>query len=78
MRIVDLSVELVNTGLLSSRTISRGREGYGTEYTLLMSLDLVGPTIDESWWKSQIENKESQDLLDDLQKNFRSGLGRRI
>jgi cell division control protein 6 len=76
-RVVDLLVELVNTGLLSSRTISRGRKGYGTEYTLLMPLDLVGLAIDESWWKGKLESKKSQDLVDDLQKKLRSGLGRR-
>jgi archaeal cell division control protein 6 len=33
-RIVDLLVELENTGLVVSRTLSRGRHGYGTEYRL--------------------------------------------
>ena len=71
-RIVDLLVELVNTGLLSSRNVSRGRKGYGTEYTLLMPLDLVGSAIGERWWKSQVENQKTRNLIDDLQKNFRS------
>ena len=71
-RIVDLLVELVNAGLLSSRTISRGRKGYGTEYTLLMPLDLVGMTLDEKWWESQLDHKKTEDLLDGLQKNMRT------
>lgn len=71
-RIVDLLVELVNTGLLSSRNVSRGRKGYGTEYTLLMPLDLVGSAIGEKWWESRVENQKTRNLIDDLQKNFRS------
>jgi cell division control protein 6 len=71
-RIVDLLVELVNAGLLSSRTISRERKGYGTEYTLLMPLDLVGITLYEKWWKSQLEHKKTVNLLDDLQKKRRT------
>ena len=51
---------------------SRGRKGYGTEYMLLMPLDLVGSAIGERWWKSQVENQKTQNLIDDLQKNFRS------
>lgn len=71
-RVVDLLVELVNTGLLSSRTISRGRKGYGTEYILLMPLDLVGLAVDESWWQKQLENKKTDEILEELKKKLRS------
>ena len=72
-RSVDLLVELVNTGLLSSRTISRGRNGYGTEYTLLIPLDLVGLAVGEKWWKSQLESKKIHELAEGLKKDLRLG-----
>jgi hypothetical protein len=43
-----------------------------------MPLDLVGPIIDESWWKNNLASKKSRDALYDLQKNLRSGFGRRF
>jgi len=66
-RIVDLLVEVENSGLVVSRTLSRGRQGYGTEYKLKLSPDLVGPYISSKnkWWESVVENKRN-DKLDDL------------
>jgi len=60
-RIVDLLVELKNLGLVESRTISKGRGGYGTEYKLKFSPEMLGKLIDENWWKGQVEDKKSKE-----------------
>jgi len=63
-RIVDLLVEIENSGLVDSRTISKGRHGYGNEYKLKLSPNLVGPNVDEKWWKGILERKTIQDKAD--------------
>jgi len=65
-RIVDLLVEIENSGLVDSRTISKGRRGYGNEYKLKLSPNLVGPYVGEKWWKSVMERKTNQDNVDRL------------
>ena len=60
-RIVDLLVEIENSGLVDSKTISKGRHGYGNEYKLKLSPKLVGPYVDEKWWKSIMEQKTIRD-----------------
>ncbi|KFM22155.1 ORC1-type DNA replication protein 1 [Marine Group I thaumarchaeote SCGC AAA799-B03] len=62
-RVVDLLTELVNSGLLHARNISRGRKGYGTEYTLVIPLELVGLAIGKDWWYDQLESKELMDSV---------------
>lgn len=69
-RIVDLLVELVNTGLITSRTLSRGRNGYGTEYKLKLSPDMVGPLVDKEWWEGQIKNKMVKEVSAELTKLY--------
>ncbi|MCZ6581638.1 MAG: hypothetical protein O6761_00480, partial [Thaumarchaeota archaeon] len=63
-RIVDLIVEIENSGLVDSKTISKGRRGYGNEYKLKLSPNLVGPHVSEKWWKSVMERKTIQDKAD--------------
>lgn len=77
-RIVDLLVELKNTGLVASQTLSRGRHGYGTEYKLKLSPDMVGPSIGKEWWESQVKNKALEDGLDKLSNSFSSARRRRF
>jgi len=69
-RVVDLLIEIENSGLVVSRTLSRGRYGYGTEYRLVMSPELVGPQIDMKWWSSIEQVKLSQDLREKSLYNF--------
>jgi cell division control protein 6 len=72
-RMVDLLVEVENSGLVTSRTLSRGRGGYGTEYRMKVSPDIVGPAVDREWWEIQIREKarkdELEELVDSLEKN---------
>jgi len=56
-RIVDLLVEIKNSGLVESRTLSKGRGGYGTEYKLKLSPEMVGPFVDKKWWDSIVLDK---------------------
>lgn len=56
-RCSDLLVELENSGLVVSRAYSRGRNGYGKEYKLKVSPDLVGPALDKNWFDSLVKKK---------------------
>jgi len=60
-RIVDLLVEIENSGLVDSRTISKGKHGYGNEYKLKLAPKLVGPYVNEKWWKRVMEQKTIRD-----------------
>lgn len=73
-RIVDLLIELENTGLVISRTISRGRHGYGTEYRLKVSPDIVAPIINSKWWDELVKNKLEKEAIEELQKEFSKDL----
>jgi cell division control protein 6 len=64
-RIVDLLVEVENSGLVVSRTISRGRHGYGNEYKLKLSPDLVGPSISSKWWESVVKKKRNDEEMEE-------------
>ena len=60
-RIADLLVEIKNSGLVESRTISKGRGGYGTKYKLKISPDMVGPQVNEKWWNELVSNKKAHE-----------------
>lgn len=60
-RIVDLLVELKNSGLVNSQTISKGRHGYGTQYRLRFSPEMIGPLVSEEWWKATLESKRKHE-----------------
>jgi len=77
-RCSDLLIELDNSGLVMSRAYSRGRNGYGKEYKLKISPDLVGPVIGKDWFNGLIEQKVRTDEAQDLLKNLKkSRFGRR-
>lgn len=67
-RISDLLVELENSGLLISRAYSRGRNGYGKEYKLNVSPELVGPSIDKDWFDSILSIRASRDRRKRMEK----------
>lgn len=69
-RVVDLLVEIENSGLVESRTVSHGRYGYGNEYKLKASPDLVGPMISAEWWSGQVKLKATEDATKELQKQI--------
>ncbi len=49
-RFSELLKDLENTGLLESKTGSRGQKGYRTEFQLIMDPQIVGEIIDKKWW----------------------------
>lgn len=67
-RIADLLAELENSGLVVSRTISRGRHGYGKEYKLCVSPELVGPIVSHTWWNEVVETKQMKENLEAYEK----------
>lgn len=76
---MDLLIELENTGLVISRTLSRGRHGYGTEYRLKVSPYIVAPIIDAKWWDERIKSKLEREKLEELLRTAkRTSLGREL
>lgn len=72
-RVSDLLVELENSGLVVSRAYSRGRGGYGKEYKLKVSPDLIGPSIDKDFFDNLLEIRKRKDLAEKFQ-NLRKSL----
>lgn len=77
-RVADLLIELENTGFVTSRTISKGRQGYGSEYRLKLSPELVGSVLDKEWWDSLVIKKVTSDVIERHKKEWKkSPFGRR-
>lgn len=66
-RISEILNDIENSGVLTSHTHSRGRHGYGKQYKLVFSPDLIGPAIDAQWWdglvamKTQMKESDQKD-----------------
>jgi|SRR5581483_5403718 len=75
-RVSELLTELENTGLVSSQTLSKGRHGYGSQYRLTVSPEMVGKTCFPDWWKGVVRSKELNDKVEALSKSL-SSLGSR-
>jgi len=50
-------------GFTVSKTVSRGRHGYGNEYKLKISPEMVGPAVNQKWWEDNLEYKKKQDEI---------------
>jgi cell division control protein 6 len=61
-RVSELLNEVENTGLAVSQTSSRGRHGYGTQYKLTISPEMVGITASPEWWKTLVKRKLEHDF----------------
>lgn len=67
-RCSELLKDLENTGLIASKTGSKGRKGYSSEFQLVIDPQIVGETIDKEWWmKKVVEPKASLDRLNDAE-----------
>lgn len=71
-RVSELLTELENTGLVVSQTLSKGRHGYGSQYRLAVSPEMVGRVCFPDWWKSVVESKELNDKVEVLSKSLSS------
>jgi archaeal cell division control protein 6 len=60
-RVSDLLTELENSGLVVSQTSSKGRRGYGTQYKLVVSPEMVGPVISREWWEDIVKTKREHE-----------------
>lgn len=81
-RVSDLLVEVANSGLAQSQTISSGRRGYGTQYRLMIPPEMVGNAVSKEWWaaieKSKAIHDASEQLSKDLGSMSRSAFGRSL
>ena len=75
-RVSELLVELQNTGIALSRTASKGRHGYGTQYCLAVSPDSVGMEMKPEWWKNLQKHKEEFEKSNSRQRLW-SAMGRK-
>jgi len=55
-----------------SRVYSRGRNGYGKEYKLTVSPDLIGPAVDKKFFDSLVKDKEIMNRTKEIQKTMKS------
>jgi len=63
-RFSEMLVELVNSGIAVSQTISKGRRGYGSQFKLTVDPEIIGISCFSDWWtsivKAKISHKSSQ------------------
>src|SRR5829696_1640334 len=59
-RFSELLTELENMGLVVSHTNSKGRHGYGTQYKLVVSPEIVGKVCGSAEWWSEIASRKKQ------------------
>ena len=62
----DLLVELENTSIIIAKKHSTGRHGYHNFYEFTVDYRLVGWILDKDWWSSEMNDKEKNDILDDI------------
>ncbi len=62
-RFSEMLVELANSGIAVSQTISKGRHGYGSQFKLTVDPDIIGNSCFPDWWPNVIKTKISQDTL---------------
>lgn len=60
-RISGLLAELKNSGLAVDQTSSKGRHGYGTQYKLTVSPELIGTTCFAQWWDGLVKRKNDHE-----------------
>lgn len=84
-RISEILNDIENTGMVESQKHSRGRHGYGKQYKLAFSPDLIGPAIDAKWWdgllimkKQMKKSVPGEKIRKDVRKIFRSMASGRV
>lgn len=61
-RISELLTDLENSGIIVSQLLSKGRRGYGRQYKLTISPEIVGSICSKDAWDSIVRRKEIDDL----------------
>lgn len=67
-RVSDLLIELQNTGIVTGQTRSQGRHGYGTQFKLLYSPEMIGKNCFPKWWDDLIKRKLEFDVIEEQRK----------
>jgi len=62
-RLGNFLVDLENTGLIESKTLSRGRGGYGSMYNLCFPPEMIGPLIGAKWWEDVLYRTAKLDVM---------------
>ncbi len=56
--------DLENTGLVISKTGSKGQKGYSSEFQIVVDPGIIGEIINKEWWeKVVVKPKEDLDEL---------------
>jgi archaeal cell division control protein 6 len=77
-RIAELLTELENMGLVTSHTSSKGRQGYGTQYKLVVPPEVVGRVCARpEWWSNIVQMKTQHDKEADQARILTSRRGRK-
>jgi archaeal cell division control protein 6 len=77
-RFSELLTELENMGLVVSHTSSKGRRGYGTQYKLVVSPEIVGKICGSpEWWDNVVQRKREHDRHEASASIFRPKRGRK-
>ena len=63
-RCSELLKDLENTGLVVSKTGSKGQKGYSSEFQLVMDPGIVGEIINKKWWEKVVVKPKKK--LDEL------------
>jgi len=58
-RCSELLKDLENTGLIASKTGSKGRKGYSSEFQLIIDPEIIGEIIDKQWWKENVVKRKA-------------------
>lgn len=58
-RISEILTEIANTGLAISQTSSKGRHGYGTQFKLTITPEIVGTSCFPEWWNHIQDEKKN-------------------
>src|SRR5687768_1686460 len=77
-RISELLTELENMGLVISHTSSKGRQGYGTQYKLVVPPEVIGKVCARpEWWSNIVQMKTQHDKDADQARILTSRRGRK-
>jgi len=63
-RFSELLKDLENTGIITSKTGSRGQKGYRSEFSLIVDPEIIGEQFDKDWWiKNVVQGKKMVDVI---------------
>lgn len=64
-RFSEMLVELVNSGVAVSQTVSKGRQGYGSQFKVTTDPEIIGTSCFSDWWPSLVKAKRSHESSQD-------------